>query len=158
VKKTVESLRLLNESDSLLDSHGQSQSSFSPSNQPSSLRVPGGVLTSARGARPLGNEDEEEVPAELLYIRIEDLELHRNDLLEELETTKAKARTLLMKKELQERKLKQVIYKFESYLKSKSCEKCKCELQGCESCGQMTQEQINQLGQMTDQELLESIE
>lgn len=50
-----------------------------------------------------------------------------------------------MKKELQELRLKQTLGKLESYLKS-------------EAAGSLTQQQINQIGQLTDDELLENYE
>jgi len=64
--------------------------------------------------------DQEEVPSELLQIKIEDLESQKYDITEELERTKGKARSLLMKKELQELRLKQTLGKLESYLKSEA--------------------------------------
>jgi hypothetical protein len=51
-----------------------------------------------------------------LYSRLEDLEQIRSDLLEEIDRTKARARLLLAKKEISERRLKHIIFKLEAFL------------------------------------------
>ena len=70
-----------------------------------------------------GRENESDL--DNLHSKIDELEACKSELLDEVDRTKAKARALLMKKELQERRLKQIVYKMESYLKSKQCE-CDC--------------------------------
>ena len=54
----------------------------------------------------------------MLQLKIEDLEMIKQELMEEIDANKLKARSLLMKKELSERRIKLVVYKLESYLKS----------------------------------------
>ena len=73
------------------------------------------------------------------------MELVRQDLVDEIERNKLKARGLLMRKELSERRIKLVVYKLESYLKS-------------DKGGRLNQEQINQIGQLTEGELVEQYE
>jgi len=51
-----------------------------------------------------------------LYSRLEDLEQIRSELVEEIDRTKAKARLLLAKKEISERRLKNIIFKLEAFL------------------------------------------
>ena len=48
-------------------------------------------------------EVHEQLPAEILQLKVEDLELVRQDLVEEIEKGKIKARGLLLQKELQEK-------------------------------------------------------
>ena len=92
-----------------------------------------------------GYETESVLPPEMLQLKIEDLEMRIQDLIDEIESNKQKARGLLMRKELSERRIKLVVYKMESYLKS-------------DKGGNLNQEAINQIGQLTEHEMLEQYE
>ena len=78
----------------------------------------------------------------MLQLKIEDLELINNDLIEQIDQNKLKARGLLMRKEITERRLKTVVSKLESHLKS-------------QAGGKLSQEQINAIGKFSDHELEE---
>ena len=56
----------------------------------------------------------------MLQLKIEDLELMNQDLVEQMDQSKLKARGLLMRKEITEKRLKTVVAKLESYLKSEA--------------------------------------
>jgi hypothetical protein len=85
-----------------------------------------------------------------LYQKLDELDAIRSELIDEIERTKGKARLLLAKKELQERRLKQIIFKLETYLKQRHCE-CGCDIT-------LSQDRINQIGAMTEQEVQQSLE
>jgi len=72
-----------------------------------------------------------------LQERIDDLDLIRTELENEIDQQKVKARGLLMRKELQERRIKIIIQKLEAHLKN--------------SLG-VTQEQINAIGLLNEDE------
>lgn len=91
-----------------------------------------------------GFETESQIP-EMLQLKIEDLELIKQDLIDEIEHNKLKARGLLMRKELSERRIKLVVYKLESYLKS-------------DTGGSLSQEQVNEIGKLNEHELNEQYE
>lgn len=69
--------------------------------------------------------------------RIDDLDLIKTELENEIDQQKVKARGLLMRKELQERRIKIIIQKLEAHLKN--------------SLG-VTQEQINAIGLLNEDE------
>lgn len=54
-----------------------------------------------------------------LKLRISDLELNNNELLDKIDLNKKKARNLLMQRDLNENRLKLILVKLESYLKTK---------------------------------------
>lgn len=66
------------------------------------------------------NFEDGDLPSEVWQMKVEDLEQVNKDLQEDLDNSKMRARTLLLRKELEERRLKQIIGKFESFLKSQS--------------------------------------
>ena len=70
---------------------------------------------------PFGSKNfsESDLPVEVLYMKIEDLEQSKAELQDDLEASKIRARTLLMRKELEERRLKQLIGRLETSLKSR---------------------------------------
>jgi len=72
-----------------------------------------------------------------LQERIDDLDLIKTELENEIDQQKVKARGLLMRKELQERRIKIIIQKLEAHLKN--------------SLG-VTQEQINAIGLLNEDE------
>ena len=73
-----------------------------------------------------------------LVLKLEDSELLRAELENEIDRQKIKARGLLMQKELSERRIKLIIQKFEGHMKNNL---------------NMTQDQINQIGQLNEDEL-----
>ena len=75
---------------------------------------------------------------EMLQQKIDCLEIQNSELENEIDTSKVKAKELLMKKDLQERRIKIIIQKLESHMKNSNG---------------MTQEEINQVGQLTEDEL-----
>ena len=94
--------------------------------------------------KDISDWDQEEVhkqlPAEILQLKVEDLELVRQDLVEEIEKGKIKARGLLLQKELQEKKLKSVLKKLESHL--------------INNLG-ISQDDINKVSKFTNEELMD---
>ena len=75
---------------------------------------------------------------ESLQQKIDYLELQNQELETEIDTSKVKAKELLMKKDLQEKRIKIIIQKLESHMKNEKG---------------MSQDEVNQVGQLTDDEL-----
>lgn len=75
---------------------------------------------------------------ETLQQKIDYLEMQNAELENEIDTSKVKAKELLMKKDLQEKRIKIIIQKLESHMKNEKG---------------MTKEEVNQVGQLTEDEL-----
>ena len=73
-----------------------------------------------------------------MRLRLEDSELVKAELENEIDRQKIKARGLLMQKELSQKRIKIIIQKLETHMKS--------------SLG-ISQDEINQIGQLTEDEL-----
>ena len=86
----------------------ESQSSFSQFSA-SNKKLSGKLNQSMKS----NNYETESLPPEMLQLRIEDLEMVNQDLIDEIEGNKLKARGLLMRKEMAERRIKMVVYKLE---------------------------------------------
>ena len=99
--------------------------------------------------QPFGSKNfsESDLPVEVLYMKIDNLEQSKADLQDDLEAAKIRARTLLMRKELEERRLKQIIGRLESFLKN-----------GGDFQLPLSQDKINQIGQLTDDEIMENLD
>ena len=85
-----------------------------------------------------GQDNSTTAQIDLLNQRIDDLEMYKIELENEIDTSKIKARGLLMKKELNERRIKIIIQKLESHLK------------GTVGLGQ---DEINKIAQLNDDEV-----
>ena len=73
----------------------------------------------------------------VLKLRLTELEQQKTEMLEALEQSKAKARSLLTQRDIQIQRLKMTCSKFESYLKST-----------------LSHDEINKIGQLKEEELL----